>query len=404
MQINTTLQHKNDFLVIYKSQCFPISIDLFKSVSKVAKKQISSNIKQANDNYPYPYIEIDDLIHDVDVDSLKEFLNACQYKKFNITVENISDISYLSNAFEVDWFHPIIQQFYDEYPQEEYLDKLVQFYMGDNELKKENELNHEEIYIGEHLERFIRNEKILFLPFHVVYRLVERYSSHKNQNKSSKYNYSHLNNEMKIFISKCFHRYKELATMLLNVFEYTSTQEIIPFVLEPSFSFSLISSSSISAMMKQMIYHYNESNSPTVDQNQLYKDYDISIEGHTLIIGNVNSTILSGPFRLNNNNITKIKIKEGITEIKRHFLMNCMSIKAIEIASTVRKIEEEAFFNCPNIDNIVVNTFQIELSVLSFFRHPTDEKDEFEMQIIKLVYFNEKNSHKVKAFTLKALQ
>ncbi|OHS94937.1 hypothetical protein TRFO_38915 [Tritrichomonas foetus] len=385
-----TLQQESDFLIIYKTQEFPITIGIFTSVSRMAKKNFSGSMRREKPKYAHPYVVLVKVIRNIENASLQQFINACHFKEFQLTEENISDITYLANFFEVEMFDSIIQQYYNEHPNNMIFDKLIQFHLNKSENIDENEVNQEEIYVTEHLENFISNENIFKLPFNIIYRLVEGYASIKNNKKSSKALFSCLTYEMKTFIYNCFSKYQELATILLNVFEYITIDEILPFVLDKSFSFSLISNPSISALMKQLISNSYGPLAPTINQQD--EVYDISIEGSTLEIGSSKSTILSGPFILHNSNIRKIKIKEGITEIKENFMRDCMSIKVIEIASTVRKIEIKAFFNCPNVDNVIFNTSCIEFNPNSVFTNPTNEHEEPKMIQLKPIQFFENNT------------
>ncbi|OHS97857.1 hypothetical protein TRFO_35868 [Tritrichomonas foetus] len=384
------IQPKMDFIFIYKDYSYPILINVFKAISKFAETKLLpyiNNFSQNKTNNETPSFNIDSIIQEnVKISSLSQFFEACHFKEIQLTEENFSDFLYLTNLFEIEIFDECLQQYSKDHPKEGILKKLIQIYQNEsnNEIIYDNSIFPEEIFISEHLDQFIEDDKIFKLPFQAIYRITERFSIERSKKEAiiteiriqhpSKENDSRndnnendnedeqnenlifLTDSFQSFLLKCFKNYQSYATLLVNLFKYHSIDDIIPFVLEPSFSFSYISNPNLSKKIKAYIQDcYSE-------KLQIPKELNFQHNDNILFFkDNLSKDMIT------DKELTTIKIKEGITVVKSHFIENWMSLKVIEISSTVQIIEEEAFYNCPNIEHIIFNSEETKYQVSSFF-------------------------------------
>lgn len=58
---------------------------------------------------------------------------------------------------------------------------------------------------------------------------------------------------------------------------------------------------------------------------------------------------------LNGEELTELKIPEGITQLSRNVFLNCLSLTSVEIPGAITSIGNQAFYGCNNLTSITVN-------------------------------------------------
>ena len=102
----------------------------------------------------------------------------------------------------------------------------------------------------------------------------------------------------------------------------------------------------------------------------LFWDNELYIEGIGNMASYSNGNDTKAPWlRINaGNDITKVVISEGVTNVGKYAFLNCKNLSSVELPDTITKIEEYAFYNCSSITELIIPESVKEIEGYAFYK------------------------------------
>lgn len=190
---------------IYKEKQYPFNITLFKIFSRF----FSSN-QQLQPNSGIKLLE--DTEDDINIPdaSIRDFINYCQNKNINLTKENVLFVHKLAKKFIIPPLIKSAEDFITIHSKE----LVIEFLNIKRDQQQFNTNEYEEMIVIDLIE-YIKNEKLILLPFPVIYRIMTKYQQ-KSRNESK----SEYPSEIIEFLFKCLDFYGQEASILFDYFNF----------------------------------------------------------------------------------------------------------------------------------------------------------------------------------------
>ena len=287
-------------------------------------------------------IDVSDLLNDVEFDSIQQYFNAIQCKEFNINAENYQDFEKINKIFDVNKISELVNS----------IKRNLNVYEIDHsilKLSEQNDSSPKDVqqfidYIIQHFDQFLASRIRCSIPFRYLLQIIEQ----KNKNNND---YTMTDDEEK-FIHDCFQQYKEIATSLLNLYQFSSYEKIRPFINEADFQFSFIDPNS---SLSNLLLGYFRDNDQDVKVVFLK---DVSSSDNAKFI---NSEIVKvklpevPPYFFSKNNlIKKVIVEEGCGKLNKRSFYRCNNLEKVLLPESMKEISNEAFDSCPLLKFVIL--------------------------------------------------
>lgn len=178
---------------IYKGKTFPFNIDLFSIFSDYFKKEKSKSHNDIN-------ILINDINIDISEDSFENFIKYCQLQQVEITNENVFELKYLSEKFNVSKLKDETKE-HILHNQNQLVIKLL---LDDQDNSNKSQY---EDSIANNLLYYINFDDMLSLPIPILHRILS---------KSQKCN----ENDIIDFLFKLLNKQGQKASVLFDLIDF----------------------------------------------------------------------------------------------------------------------------------------------------------------------------------------
>ena len=189
---------------VYRNNKYPIKFDYFKYASKYfSKNQIElegqKNIKLLDSQTENKYAIPDETIND--------FINFVQQKTIYLSRDNVIDLNFLSNKFEVT----NLEEITDEYINVHENDVVLQILRNHKDEIFFDTSKYEKI-ISSNIKKYINDDLLLTLDIPLLYRIFQIFFIQKSGNDE--------NDEIIEFLFKCLDKYGRNASVLFDGAEF----------------------------------------------------------------------------------------------------------------------------------------------------------------------------------------
>lgn len=249
---------------LYRNKKYPFKFDYFKYASKFFSENVEDLIKMKTINLIDPETEDEITISD---NAIKDFINYVQGKKINLTEENVFNLNYLSNKYDVTTLKAKTAEFITKHQEKLALELLYQ-HQNDSNF---NSFFYEGI-ISNNFEYYLNDARLFDIKIPILYRIINSIQ-YKNKNKE-------FHMKLNEFLLKFLKKSGRSASVLFEKVEFGETRTEILKILfneySDIFDFQYISSTLIKAFIDfdndktKIKNHYeHELASKTEEINQL---------------------------------------------------------------------------------------------------------------------------------------
>ena len=242
----------------YHGQNYPFKADFF----KISSKYFSHNQELLDKKEIIPLLEpFEDDNLDFSEESIKTFIRFVQHKKIQITNENVIQLDFLANKYEVTSLQSATKFYIEQHHQELVLPLLT---THQNNIKFDTSAY--EKVVSQNLSVYIKDKRLLSLKVPVLYRIFKE----SNSKVDSK--------EEIDFLFECLEKYKKEASPLFSFVDFgNASGEILNKLLNDYanvFDFHFVNDEMMKSFYQQKsdLIHVKEEN------KMLQKKYDLLLE------------------------------------------------------------------------------------------------------------------------------
>lgn len=185
----------------HKSKKYPFNFDIFKYFSKFFFREQSNYSKVTDIDL---LTKEEEQQADLSDDSISNFIKFCQQQDYEINIENVICLNFLSTKYEVDELTKITNKYISEHQSDLRL-KLISF----RQKNFDNSTDLEQA-ISANLSDYVTNENFLSLPLSVIHRIL--LSNHDKQLREK--------NEFIDFLFKCIDKFGVGASALFEDIDF----------------------------------------------------------------------------------------------------------------------------------------------------------------------------------------
>ncbi|KAK8842128.1 hypothetical protein M9Y10_026355 [Tritrichomonas musculus] len=242
----------------YHGQNYPFKADFF----KISSKYFSHNQELLDKKEIIPLLEpFEDDNLDFSEESIKTFIRFVQHKKIQITNENVIQLDFLANKYEVTSLQSATKFYIEQHHQKLVLPLLT---THQNDIKFDTSAY--EKVVSQNLSVYIKDKRLLSLKVPVLYRIFKE----SNSKVDSK--------EEIDFLFECLEKYKKEASPLFSFVDFgNASGEILNKLLNDYanvFDFHFVNEEMMKSFYQQKsdLIHVKEEN------KMLQKKYDLLLE------------------------------------------------------------------------------------------------------------------------------
>lgn len=240
---------------VYGSYSFPFNLKIASTISK----KIEENYMQLKQQKQIQLTNATNKII-LSKNSIKDFILFCQYQPIEINNNNIVELNYLANEYDVPQLTEITNQYIIQH--NELI--LKQFLYSTNLNRSDNNIY--EKTISERLSEFIYDDDLLQLPISSLYRIILKSSNIDDENKFQ-------------LLCKCLKKYKKQASTLFANFNFSGDNKkyLIKLIKDPElskyFDLTYIKSEIIISLFNSQEKKIEEMKQEVFEQNQNFENY-----------------------------------------------------------------------------------------------------------------------------------